>query len=338
MKNIIICADGTWNSPLQEQATNVLRIARAIADRDGQGHNQVVFYDWGVGSYYGKVSGGVAGEGLEKNITDCYRFIVHNYEPGDRLYFFGFSRGAFTVRSLGGFIRNCGILKKEHAGQIEQGFKKVYKKRSKNTHPDSDKAKTFRSQFAVADRSDIHFVGVFDTVGALGVPITFWGLLDNDEHLFHDLEPSSIIRTARHALSLDECRKDYEAAIWTDKPDIDLLQVWFPGVHSDIGGGYADDHRLADQAMLWMLKEAQAAGLKFKPALRRGLDPDPMGKEHNEYKHIYRLRGRRYRRPGPGALFHRSVKQRIEQGDRSKALEYHLEREGLELGDCRFVR
>lgn len=100
-KRIVICADGTWNDPEDEHPTNVLRMARAIRPQDGNGVQQVVFYDWGVGSYYARIRGGVAGLGPKKNIQDCYRFIVQNYDEGDELLLFGFSRGAYTVRALG---------------------------------------------------------------------------------------------------------------------------------------------------------------------------------------------------------------------------------------------
>jgi uncharacterized protein (DUF2235 family) len=109
MKNIIICSDGTWQSPNSDQATHILRIARSIAPENTAGHKQVVFYDWGVGSDGNALTGGITGKGLDKNILDCYRFLVHNYEEGDALYFFGFSRGAYTVRSLAGLVCNCGI-------------------------------------------------------------------------------------------------------------------------------------------------------------------------------------------------------------------------------------
>ena len=112
MKNIIICSDGTWQSPESDTSTHVLRLAEGIAPEDAAGNKQVVFYDWGVGSEGDKFSGGITGKGIDKNIQDCYRFVVHNYEPGDALYLFGFSRGAYTVRSLAGLIRNCGILRR----------------------------------------------------------------------------------------------------------------------------------------------------------------------------------------------------------------------------------
>jgi uncharacterized protein (DUF2235 family) len=311
MKSIVICADGTWNDPTDEQPTNILQIARGVSSQGGGSH-QVVFYDWGVGSYYDQVKGGAAGEGLEKNITDCYRFLVQNFEPGDQLYFFGFSRGAFTVRSLAGFIRNCGILKPEHDDKVEYAFNRIYKNRSSKQSPDAPGPVSFRKSYAYADRQSIHFVGVFDTVGSLGCPVSFWGLLGNDGHVFHDLEPSSIVKTARHAVAIDELRTDYEVCLWKNKPAVDLKQVWFPGCHCDIGGGYPDDHVLADNALLWMLREATAAGLHFDqfafPTITSAATVK--AKAHNEYKKLWKLRGKCEREPAVDALFHESFRQR----------------------------
>jgi uncharacterized protein (DUF2235 family) len=115
-KRIVICADGTWNRPekniKKDIPTNVLRLARAIKPTGKDTMPQQVFYDWGIGSYYDKVKGGTTGKGIEKNVMDDYRYIVQNYTPGDEIWLFGFSRGAYTVRSLCGLINNCGILKR----------------------------------------------------------------------------------------------------------------------------------------------------------------------------------------------------------------------------------
>lgn len=308
MKRIIILADGTWNSPEKGAPTHVLRLARGIAPVDNNQNKQVVFYDWGVGTDRKKVAGGLTGEGIDKNIQDCYRFIVHNYQPDDQLFFFGFSRGAYTVRSLAGFIRNCGILKRAHADRIPEAYR-LYRGRTASTSPDAPRAKQFRKKFAIADLSPIEYVGVWDTVGALGIPITFWGLLDNKEFLFHDTEPSKIIRHARHAVSIDESREDYAPALWTVKPGIDLMQVWFAGVHSDVGGGY-EDHSLGDFAAEWILKEAAKCGLKVESHLTLALKPAHNARQHNEYKGMFKLRDSIPREVGP--VVHQSVKRRFE--------------------------
>ncbi|MGC8121862.1 DUF2235 domain-containing protein [Marinobacter sp. VGCF2001] len=307
MKNIIICSDGTWQSPESDTATHVLRLAEAISPEDAAGNNQVVFYDWGVGTEGDKFSGGIAGKGIDKNIQDCYRFVVHNYEPGDALYLFGFSRGAYTVRSLAGLIRNCGILRREHAEKVGHAYT-LYRNRGPASAPGREKAAKFRKNYAVADVSRIHFIGVFDTVGALGIPAPFLGTLGTDRYLFHDTEPSSIINHARHAVSIDENRQDFEPALWREKAGIDVKQVWFAGVHTDIGGGYPD-HSLGDVAGAWMAKEVQTCGLALERHFVWRLNPDYAGKQHNEYKGFYKAMGRKTVRPVLPVL-HESVKQR----------------------------
>lgn len=311
MKRIVICSDGTWNSPEDEQPTNVLRFSRAVAPQDGSGRKQVVFYDWGVGSDRKKMSGGISGVGIDKNIMDCYRFIVHNFEPGDELFFFGFSRGAYTVRSLGGFIRNCGILKREHAGRIPYAYEH-YRKRQPSTSPDEPSSKALRANYAWSDRPSIEFLGVWDTVGSLGVPVTFFGLLGDEEYLFHDTSPSSIIRCARHAISIDECREDFPVTRWDPKPGIDLKEVWFAGVHSDVGGGYDDDNRLSEIPAAWIIGEAESLGLRFEDFLKHSLSDVPGAPQHHQPTGIYKVRGRDYRKIGQHDLIHESVKRRYQ--------------------------
>lgn len=309
MKNIVICADGTWQSPESDTSTHVLRLAEGLAPEGASGHQQVVFYDWGVGSEGDKLTGGVTGKGIDKNIMDCYRFIVHNYDDGDALYLFGFSRGAYTVRSLAGLIRNCGILRRRHADKVVKAYG-LYRQRGPSSAPWKEKAAAFRKSYAVADVSRIHFIGVFDTVGALGIPAPFLGTLGTSRYLFHDTEPSSIINHARHAVSIDENRQDFEPTLWSQKPGIDLKQVWFAGVHTDIGGGYPD-RTLGDHAGYWLAKEAEACGLVFEPHFIKGLAPDYTGPQHNEYKGFYKVMRRKSVREVEPVL-HASVRKRWE--------------------------
>jgi len=211
-RRIIICSDGTWNSPEDEVATNVLKLSRSIKDVATDGKPQFVFYDWGVGTDVNKLTGGAFGVGLDKNIQDAYRFIVHNYNPGDELFLFGFSRGAYTVRSLAGFIRNVGVLKRAKSELIPKAYD-LYRSGSK---PDSDRSKKFRKNNSWANRTSINFLGVWDTVGSLGIPFSFLGFL-NDKYEFHDTKLSSIIKHARHAVSIDEKREDFKPALWDVK-------------------------------------------------------------------------------------------------------------------------
>src|SRR5690554_742085 len=134
------------------------------------------------------------------------------------------------------------------------------------------------------------FIGVFDTVGALGIPAPFLGTLGTSRYLFHDTEPSRIINHARHAVAIDEMRQDFEPTLWSPKAGIDLKQVWLAGVHTDIGGGYPD-HALGDIPGEWMAREAQACGLGLEPHFLLRLNPDYAGRQHNEYKGFYKAWG-----------------------------------------------
>ena len=146
MANIVICADGTWNRPEEDIAkdfpTNVLKLSRAIKPSSGT-TKQHVFYDWGIGSYHNNVTAGATGRGIHKNILDGYRYIVQNYAPNDKIYLFGFSRGAYTVRALSGLINNCGILKRPDARLISEAWK-IYKSTSAKNKPKGEAAKQFR--------------------------------------------------------------------------------------------------------------------------------------------------------------------------------------------------
>ncbi len=305
MKRIAIFADGTWNSPEKGGATNVLRMTRAVQPEAG-GAEQVAFYDWGVGTDRKILMGGIAGVGIDKNIMDCYRFIVHNYDEGDQLFFFGFSRGAYTVRSLAGFIRNCGLLTRPHANKIPDAFR-LYRKRTKASGPNESEAASFRKKYAVADITPIEFVGAWDTVGKLGIPVPFWGTLNDSKFLFHDTEPSKIVQHARHAVSIDENREDFKPVLWSDKPNVDIQQVWFSGVHSDVGGGHKN-RGLSDCASSWMVAEAAKCGLQFESHFVDSIKPKPSIKMHNERKGIYLLRDTFVREiTGP---VHSTVKER----------------------------
>ncbi|MFN2338963.1 MAG: DUF2235 domain-containing protein [Gammaproteobacteria bacterium] len=336
-KRIVICADGTWNRPEQDLdkdcPTNVLKLARAIKPVAGDGVAQQVFYDWGIGSYDDKLVGGMTGRGIHKNIMDDYRYIVQNYSPGDELYLFGFSRGAYTVRSLCGLINNCGILKRPDARMIEAAFDH-YKKPGRAFAPDGEKSVAFRKAHSHPSR-EVQFVGVWDTVGALGIPVTFLGLLERKDE-FYDTKIGRNVIFARHAMAIDEQRTDFEPTVWQTRDCLDLKQVWFPGVHCDVGGSYQPDPNgalLSDITLGWMMREAATAGLTTEPHLRQGLNPIPTASLHRSRKHVYRSR-RPYHRPiaheMAEVLIHKSVKQRWEQDPkyRPKNLAEYVEKNG----------
>jgi len=225
--------------------------------------------------------GGATGKGLHKNIMDDYRYIVQNYAPGDDLYLFGFSRGAYTIRCLCGLINNCGIIKRPDAALIQQAFNH-YKRNGAAYAPEGEKSILFRNEHSYASR-EIKFVGVWDTVGAMGIPISFLGLFD-DKDEFYDTKIGRNVRIARHAMAIDEHRQDFKPTIWRPRDNMDLRQVWFVGAHSNIGGSYKPDKDgslLSDNALAWMLKQAGAAGLSIENHLAQSIKANPLASLHN---------------------------------------------------------
>lgn len=294
MASIIICADGTWNRPEEDIQkdfpTNVLKLARAIKPSSGA-LKQHVFYDWGLGSYHNNISAGATGRGIHKNILDGYRYIVQNYASGDKIYLFGFSRGAYTVRALCGLINNCGILKRPDAKRITEAWD-IYKSSSNANHPDGDDAVQFRSAYCHRSRK-VHFVGVWDTVGALGIPFSLMGLFESKDE-FYDTKMGSNVSFARHALAIDEQREDFEPTVWESRTGVDLKQVWFAGVHADVGGSYPPDKEskliAADAPLKWMLGEATRNGLKIEPHITNALTDGVKAKTHKSRNHVYRFK------------------------------------------------
>src|SRR5919202_2136476 len=167
MKRLVVCCDGTWNRPDQVSQgvaapTNVAKVALAHAGADADGNPQVLHYEAGVGTRRGEhVLGGAIGVGLSRNVQDCYRFLVDHYEPGDELYFLGFSRGAFTARSVVGLVRNSGILRREERARIDEAYR-LYRSPHKDTVPSGIAAQLFRRSYSHPD-AYVQFVGVWDT-------------------------------------------------------------------------------------------------------------------------------------------------------------------------------
>jgi len=316
-KRIVVCADGTWNRPeknLKEDfPTNVLKLARSISPIASDGTPQQVFYDWGIGSYHDEVIAGATGKGLHKNVMDDYRYIVQNYSEGDDIYLFGFSRGSYTIRCLCGLINNCGILKRPDANLIQKAFN-IYKSKSKDYAPSGEKSIAFRKQHSHPSRS-IKFIGVWDTVGAMGIPISFLGLFD-DKDEFYDTDIGRNVEFARHAMAIDEYREDFIPTIWNPRETIDIKQVWFTGAHSNIGGSYKPDKDgslLSDVSLKWMIKEAKSIGLSIENHVVKNLKDNPLATLHNSRRSFYRVKKKHYRpidhKKGE-ILIHSSVKKR----------------------------
>lgn len=335
-KRIVVCADGTWNrpekNPKKDFPTNVLKLARAIKPVGSDQTPQQVFYDWGIGSYHDSLIGGATGRGINKNIMDDYRYIVQNYSPGDEIYLFGFSRGAYTIRCLCGLINNCGIIKRKDAKEIQKAFN-FYKTGGSAKKPNGPKSREFRARYSHSESSrQVKFVGVWDTVGAMGIPISFLGLFDKKDE-FYDTKIGTNVIIARHAMAIDELREDFEPTTWTPNGEMDLQQVWFAGAHSNIGGSYKPDKDgslASDYALAWMIKEAHQAGLAVEPHIKQRLTQNPTTKLTESRSKWYKLKAKNFRpidhKKGP-VLIHESVKQRYDlDGDyRPKNLKEYLE-------------
>lgn len=287
IERLVVCFDGTWNTP--EDNTNVLRLYQAVADQSCGLAEQLKFYDPGVGTDFGKkVSGGAFGLGMDQNILQGYVWLCRNFAAGavngqgfasgPDIFVFGFSRGAFTARSLVGLVNRCGLIHldkfsdkelKDEAmmrdSAVVKDAWKLYRAKLDLGRNDPE-AVAFRKQNSHEVR--VKFVGVWDTVGALGIPTLRTAALPvrSSIYEFHDLTLSPIVDNAFHAVAIDEHREDFNVALWTEcKPEQTVEQRWFPGAHSNVGGGYEDD-RLADLSLAWICEKAAGCGLRFLQA------------------------------------------------------------------------
>lgn len=315
-RNVIVCCDGTWNTPQQTDRglnvpSNVVKMARAVSEAP----DQVIYYHTGVGTGGGldRWTGGALGIGLTQNIKHAYTWIAQNLLAGDKLFLFGFSRGAYTIRSLGGLIGRCGLTQPDPK-LVELAYA-CYRKAG------NADGKARAAEFKAGQRPQgIHFMGVWDTVGALGVPaLSRYGLLrktvrlltDNTvfAHGFHDETLGTAVANAYQALAIDERRRPFEPALWksdgTQRSNVQ--QVWFAGVHSNIGGGYVDPG-LSDHAFMWMAVKAQGAGLRLDERyLAMRVDPNAHGELRNEYQGLYRLTTPLVRRIGDAATLNEAL-------------------------------
>jgi uncharacterized protein (DUF2235 family) len=273
-KNIIICCDGTGNE-IGSRSSNVFKLSQCLKK------GETVFYDPGIGTLgmpddwdrgrqrLKEVFSLATGVGFYQNIVDSYNFLVKNYEPGDNIYLFGFSRGAYTVRAVAGLINTVGLLNPNQLNLTPYALKAY-----RNACGSNDLSIGFNfGKDTRAAHPPIKFMGVWDTVNSVMVP--------NGLNRFCQLKlPYSLqnpsIETVRQALSIDEKRRMFRPKMWLEEPGFfqppfsdtekksqDIKQVWFAGDHSDIGGGYAEhESGLAKIALKWMIDEAEKAGLQ----------------------------------------------------------------------------
>lgn len=322
MKRIIVCADGTWN--LRDQVdkesgkrrpTNVTKLARAVLPRAKDGTDQVVFYHDGVGTQGGmdKLTGGAFGAGIEDNIRTLYRFIAYTYVPGDELYLFGFSRGAFTVRSLVGFLGLVGLLQKDDDYYLPE----LYACYERGQRPGSAAwTKAFHNVKDHQPAPPIRMVGVWDTVGALGAPGLLGQMFNGNKYQYHAIGLTPEVANAYQALSIDERRKAFLPSLWQRPAGWagDLIQAWFSGVHSNVGGGYRPDG-LANEALHWMIEQAETLGLEFDPGYLEHFRPCFNSTLHDSMSTAYKVMGRVQRAIGEslthGECIHQSALDRL---------------------------
>jgi uncharacterized protein (DUF2235 family) len=265
MKRIAFCADGTWDGTSND--TNVFKMFNALLISA----DQLTFYDSGVGADGNpieKLLGGAFGAGLFQKIKDGYTRIAHAYEAGDEIFLFGFSRGAYTARSLAGMIANCGLPTKNFDDALIEAAFHAYRNKDQRAAILAGLGPQYGMVIP-----QITMVGVWDTVGSLGIPAIFggvsplvYGFLDTGLH------PN--IKNAFHAVAIDERRPEFPATMWTSAPTTGqtIDQVWFCGVHSDVGGGYGGSSNvgvstaLSDITLGWMMNKAQGLGLAVSSA------------------------------------------------------------------------
>lgn len=272
-KNIIICCDGTGNQ-LGETYSNVIKLYMCL-EKDPE--KQLVFYDPGVGTlsdpnvvtplYKGisKIGGLAFGWGLKMNVQEAYTYLMNYYSPGDDIYMFGFSRGAYTVRVLAGMIHAVGLLTRGSSHLFPYAWK-TYKQCIGKGVAIGNKFKSVYAQSV-----PIHFVGVWDTVSSVGV----FGL-----KVYPNTATNESIRHIRHAISIDEQRTYYRQNVFNEtKKNKSIRQVWFAGVHSDVGGSYPlNESGLAQLSLEWMMDEAIDQGLNVNYTKRNEVLYDSLGK------------------------------------------------------------
>ena len=300
-KNIILCYDGTGNE-YGPNNTNVVGVFEAILRDEGQ----VAFYDPGVGTFnflgrtvgkkVGIWMGKAFGYGLQQNIEDGYAYLMDHFEPEDRLFLFGFSRGAFTARALAGMLYRFGVLQKGSTNLIPYVSKNYLS-------GNFDASEGFKEAFC--HDCQPHFIGVWDTVGSLG-------------HLygrrFFDTRLNPHIRYGYQAVSIDEARKKFAVSLWDERRASEgqiIEQVWFAGVHSDVGGWYEERH-LSDIAFAWLMDRAADCGLRLRPGWQRVLEQDAAGVLHASRVGWWRLWRPVEREIPEGSRIHRSVVDRME--------------------------
>jgi len=303
MTNIVVCCDGTGNG-YGDNNTNVVKMYERIVRNEGQ----IANYDPGVGTFsvFGRILGkkvglfiGKAfGYGITENIEDAYCYLMDRYQRGDKVFLFGFSRGAYTARALAGMLHKVGLLQKGSVNLIPYASD-IY-----NTRDNDQIAAGFKETYCQECKP--HFIGVWDTVGSLG-----WVY---SKRKFFNTRLNKDVTHGYQAISIDEKRKKFPISVWEEEklePGQNVVQVWFAGVHSDVGGWY-DERDLSDIALIWMLENADLKGLKLKDGWKEKLKPNPLGEIHESRTKFWRVWRPAIRKIPKGAKIHTSVLTRME--------------------------
>lgn len=307
-RNIVVCCDGTGNE-FGDSNSNVVKLYSTLHINE----EQVGYYHPGVGTMaapnsrnwiertWTKLKGLAFGAGFTANVEDAYRYLMETYRDGDKIYIFGFSRGAYTARSLAGMLAVCGLLCKGNEGLIPYAWR-LFAARIKNPNQAAETlaiAARFKQAFSHTEPVSVEFLGVWDTVSSVG-----W---ITDPVVLPDEFTNPIVKTARHAISIDERRCYYHDKLFGDpfkacapgselNQDQDFKQVWFAGVHSDVGGSYSENSSCLSKLTLeWMLREAYGKGLKINleranqvlgrdPSCTEYKPPDPAADQHVSLK------------------------------------------------------
>jgi uncharacterized protein (DUF2235 family) len=318
-KNIVILSDGTGQQggEIEGRNSNVYKLFNMLEDRTDQ---QIVFYDPGVGTGLRKLTGNVGGMGISRNIKEAYAFLVEHFQADDEIYLIGFSRGAATVRSLSSFIHHFGILPRSRPDLIKKAYG-IYKQRSKE--PLDKRARGFVGKHHTM-WTRVRFLGCYDTVAALGLP---WApasvVLDQIpffRHRFHDLRLCESVENAAQALAIDDERKTFHPLLWdTTVRDYQRVhQVWFTGMHTDVGGGYPEDG-LSDISLVWLMDQAVDSGIRIYPGHMVKIAEDATDLMHDSrgsrVKKLYQRKVRSWDTDRPDKpIVHESVSARADAG------------------------
>jgi uncharacterized protein (DUF2235 family) len=318
-KRIAVFLDGTWNTVADN--TNVWRLKSLCASRSADALQQLVYYDAGIGTQFGeKIRGGMFGYGLDDVIIHAYEWLIDHYNPDDEIFIFGFSRGAYTARSLAGFIAKCGLLKPGAPLGVRQLYSRYRRNETTIWTLADDREKGVLKRTTLEEewmlkysmRVPIEVVAVWDTVGALGVPAFHISGVSRSTFGFLHTGLRLSIRHGFHALAIDEHRAAFSPTLWTVRRPKDpnapvakprllesVEQRWFIGAHANVGGGCESD-LLAQIPLRWVMRKASLRGLSFRTdvELDGNSNEAPISDSYREFmRRAYSWISPRYYRP-----------------------------------------